>query len=503
MKSVGILVVAFNASTTLANVLDRIPEKFVPRISQILVSDDASSDDTFDVGQAYAELNPQLGITTVRQPRNLGYGGNQKFGYQWAMDHGLDIVVLLHGDGQYAPEMLPAMIAPLDADEADCVMGSRMLIRGAARRGGMPLYKYVGNKILTRFENTVVGTNLSEWHSGYRAYRVDALQDLPLERNSDGFGFDTEVIVQLVEAQKRITEIAIPTYYGDEISHVNGLGYAWDISRHVLRYRMHKVGFGEGDLAFNSDDYGIKSETGSSHSQIARLVAGAPKTILDLGCGRGHLGALLADAGHHVTGIDVIEQSMVSDRVHRYVKADLSQDLPADLGTFDAIVAADVVEHLAQPEQLLRQLSDHLVPDGVLIVSVPNFAHWYPRARVATGRFGYDRRGILDETHLRFFTRRSFQRLALAAGWRAEVIGTTRASTSLLRTSNVRDARSDTNTPSTKRIGRPRRPNRDSLPWTRRRPAILTYQYLFQLTPLMPNVNSQVRGEPSRPTADS
>jgi glycosyltransferase involved in cell wall biosynthesis len=224
MKSVGILVVAFNASTTLANVLDRIPEKFVPRISQILVSDDASSDDTFDVGQAYAELNPQLGITTVRQPRNLGYGGNQKFGYQWAMDHGLDIVVLLHGDGQYAPEMLPAMIAPLDADEADCVMGSRMLIRGAARRGGMPLYKYVGNKILTRFENTVVGTNLSEWHSGYRAYRVDALRDLPLERNSDGFGFDTEVIVQLVEAQKRITEIAIPTYYGDEISHVNGLG---------------------------------------------------------------------------------------------------------------------------------------------------------------------------------------------------------------------------------------------------------------------------------------
>jgi 2-polyprenyl-3-methyl-5-hydroxy-6-metoxy-1,4-benzoquinol methylase len=370
--------------------------------------------------------------------------------------------------------MLPAMIAPLDADEADCVMGSRMLIRGAARRGGMPLYKYVGNKILTRFENTVVGTNLSEWHSGYRAYRVDALQDLPLERNSDGFGFDTEVIVQLVEAQKRITEIAIPTYYGDEISHVNGLGYAWDISRHVLRYRMHKVGFGEGDLAFNSDDYGIKSETGSSHSQIARLVAGAPKTILDLGCGRGHLGALLADAGHQVTGIDVIEPSIVSDRIHRYVKADLSQGLPADLGTFDTIVAADVIEHLAQPEQLLRQLRDHLLPEGVLIVSVPNFAHWYPRARVATGRFGYDRRGILDETHLRFFTRRSFQRLALRSGWHAEVIGTTGATTSLLRTDPNEASRVD-------RSAQPE--SRSHIGEHRKRPALLTYQYLFQLVP--------------------
>ena len=136
------------------------------------------------------------------------------------------------------------MVAPLERGEADAVFGSRMLDEGAARRGGMPLYKYVGNKILTRVENVAAGTSLSEWHSGYRAYSVAALRDVPFDRNHDDFDFDTQIIVQLIEAGKRIVEIPIPTYYGDEICHVNGLGYARDVTRDVLRYRAHKMGFG-------------------------------------------------------------------------------------------------------------------------------------------------------------------------------------------------------------------------------------------------------------------
>lgn len=242
---IGVLVVAYNAETTIAQVLDRIPRAFVPRIESVLVADDASQDGTFEAGIAYQQANSDLPLTVIKHPENLGYGGNQKAGYRWAIDHGLDVVVLLHGDGQYAPEYLPHMVEPLVLGEADAVFGSRMMIRGGARAGGMPLYKFVGNKILTCTENLLVGARLSEWHSGYRAYSVAALRDIPFEQNSDAYDFDTQIIVQLIHAGKRIEEIPIPTFYGDEISYVNGTRYAKDITGYVARYRLWRWGMGK------------------------------------------------------------------------------------------------------------------------------------------------------------------------------------------------------------------------------------------------------------------
>ncbi len=148
-KRIGILVVAYNAATTLAKVLDRIPDEIRGDIEEVIVSDDHSQDSTYLVGLGYQQVS-DLPITLIRQPQNLGYGGNQKAGYEVAIEHGLDIVVMLHGDGQYAPESLPEILAPLLAGEADAVFGSRIMIKGAARKGGMPLYKYVGNRILSR-----------------------------------------------------------------------------------------------------------------------------------------------------------------------------------------------------------------------------------------------------------------------------------------------------------------------------------------------------------------
>ncbi|MBJ7368803.1 MAG: glycosyltransferase family 2 protein, partial [Ilumatobacteraceae bacterium] len=194
---IGVLIVAYNAESTLANVLDRIPKDFAPQISAVLVCDDASHDQTHDAALEYQRSTTHLPLHILRHPINLGYGGNQKAGYAWAQELGLDFIVLLHGDGQYAPELLPAMVAPLLNGSAEAVFGSRMMEQGAARRGGMPLYKLVGNKILTRWENAMAGTDLSEWHSGYRAYSVSALQKLALQRNSDGFDFDTQIILQL------------------------------------------------------------------------------------------------------------------------------------------------------------------------------------------------------------------------------------------------------------------------------------------------------------------
>ena len=238
---IGVLIVAYNAASTLASVLDRIPEEFRPRISRVLVCDDHSNDSTYLVGLGYQQIVEDLPMTVVRHPKNLGYGGNQKAGYRMAIELGLDIIVMLHGDGQYAPECIADIVGPLERGECDAVMGSRMMEKGAALRGGMPLYKYVGNRILTKFENAALGTNLSEFHSGYRAYSVKALSSIPFETNSDGFNFDTQIIIQLHDAGRRITEVGIPTHYGDEICYVNGMKYARDITIDVLRYRWRRA----------------------------------------------------------------------------------------------------------------------------------------------------------------------------------------------------------------------------------------------------------------------
>ena len=418
-KRIGILVVAYNAATTLAEVLDRIPEDFRPSIASVIVGDDHSQDQTHLVAMGYQQMAPDLPLQITRHEANLGYGGNQKWGYRAAIEAELDVIVLLHGDGQYAPEMLPEMVAPLLADEADAVFGSRMMVEGGARRGGMPLYKYVGNRILTTVENGVAGVDLTEWHSGYRAYSVAALRQLPFERNSNGFDFDTQIILQLIESGQRIAEIPIPTYYGDEISHVNGMKYAKDITAEVVRYRAHKMGFGTGELAFASDAYEQKDGEESSHRILSGwLERRSEAHILDLGCSDGVFSQRLRDQGHRVTGVDLTAHEGVKERVDRFVQADLDQGLPPDLDApYDVVLAADVLEHVRRPGALLAQIHEVLAPGGSLIVSVPNFGHWYPRLRVALGRFDYDRRGILDADHVRFFTRRSFERLARSEGF--------------------------------------------------------------------------------------
>jgi glycosyltransferase involved in cell wall biosynthesis len=421
---VGILVVAYNAATTLASVLDRVPESFRPRVAQVFVCDDASDDATYLVGLAYKQACHDLPISVIRHPSNLGYGGNQKAGYRLAIEHDLDIIVLLHGDGQYAPESLPDIIAPLVRGECDAVFGSRMMVRGAARKGGMPLYKFVGNRILTAFENRMLNITLTEFHSGYRAYAVRALASIPFERNSDGFDFDTQIIIQLVDAGKRIVEVPIPTYYGDEICYVNGLKYAKDVSLDVVRYKLGKLGFTSGDVGRVGQEYSMKHAEESSHEMILRWFERIPPArVLDLGCSGGLLAEQVRRRGHHVTAVDLLELPEVRQRVDRFIQADLDQGLPrgvADEGPFDIVLAADLLEHVRHPETLLADIRNVLVPRGTLIVSVPNFGHWYARARVALGVFDYDQRGILDEGHVRFFTRRGLLRRLRSAGFRVQ-----------------------------------------------------------------------------------
>ncbi len=429
-KRIGIIIVAYNAASTLAKVLDRIPPEFIPRITKILISDNASEDQTYLVGLGYKQVDGRkLPLEVLRNPRNVGYGGNQKIGYEWAIEHDLDIVVLLHADGQYAPEMLPEIVAPLDRGEADAVFGSRMMTPGGARKGGMPMYKVIGNKVLSTIENRLAGTNLSEWHSGYRAYSVSALRDVPFQRNTNEYDFDTEIIIQFHEAGKRIIEIPIPTYYGEEISYVNGPRYAKDIVKDVLRYRAHKIGIGRGDTAFASSLYEPKTGADTANTRMLAWLAGLePARVLVVGAEAELLIPDLRSKGHDVTAM--VEPSRVTA-----VNADdpglIVAELDAGIGPtvgdgFDVVIGVDALGRVRNATALLAEIRRVLRPGGRLALSVPNFAHWYPRSRVLSGKWSYDARGLLDSAQLRFFTGSEAKSLLVEAGFnerRQETVG--------------------------------------------------------------------------------
>jgi glycosyltransferase involved in cell wall biosynthesis len=208
---VVIVMPAFNAAKTLLLTHREIPKGLV---DEIILVDDASSDETPALAEA-------LGISVIKHPHNVGYGGNQKTCYMEALRRGADVVIMVHPDNQYDPSFIPDMLRPIAAGDADIVFGSRMLMPGGARGGGMPLYKFIANRILTTLENLALGTHLTDAHTGYRAYSARFLRTIPFLRNSNDFVFDTQVIVQARAFAFRMAEVPVTTKYFKEASSVN------------------------------------------------------------------------------------------------------------------------------------------------------------------------------------------------------------------------------------------------------------------------------------------
>ena len=416
-------------ASTLATLLDGLPVDFRSRISQVFMCDVAGRRAPQGPRLGRSELPGDLALTLIRQQRDLGYGGNQKAGYRLAIHQGLDILVLLRAGRQYAPESIVDLVARLERGDCDAAFGSRMMLEGAGHGVGIALHESAGNRLLTRFERRMLGINLTDLHPVCRAFSVMALKSIPFESNSDGFSFDIQLITQLVNAGKQITEVPMAAPIGDD-SHLSGLRHAKDVSFAVLHDRAARLGFHTERVVTPDPQYQLKEGDGTSHGVILRWLASmAPARVLDLGCAAGLVAERARALGHKVTGVDLCELPGVHDRVDTFVQADLDAGLPDQVvkdGPFDVIVAADVLEHLREPERLLEQIKSVLATRGVLLVSVPNFGHWYARGRIALGLFDYDRRGILDVTHVRFFTRRGFLKQLRRAGYtavREEVTG--------------------------------------------------------------------------------
>jgi glycosyltransferase involved in cell wall biosynthesis len=233
-KKIVIVLPAYNASRTLEKTIRAIPDM----ADAIVVVDDNSADDTVRIAQ-------QMGVEkVVRHERNLGYGGNQKTCYREALELDADIILMLHPDYQYSPSMIPAMCAAIAYGEYDVSLGSRILGKGALS-GGMPLYKYFFNRVLTLVQNILINQKLSEYHTGFRAYKAEVLRSIPFAGNSDDFVFDNELLCQILKKGYRVCEVSCPTRYDESSSSINfsrSVIYGLGVLRVSLLYLLDSAG---------------------------------------------------------------------------------------------------------------------------------------------------------------------------------------------------------------------------------------------------------------------
>lgn len=406
---VAIFIVAYNASNHIENVLNRIPSWVAEKLTEIYLIDDSSQDSTVETASSIDWPNHYTPLKIFKTPKNQGYGGNQKIGYSYAIQENFDIVVLLHGDGQYAPEALPLILAKYIDNQVDAVFGSRFLSAFGAIRGGMPIYKFIGNRVLTSIQNLVMGSCLSEWHSGYRSYRTRILGKIPFRNNSRDFDFDAEIIIQTLGSGGKIVEVGIPTFYGDEICHVNGLRYAIQCIKNVLQYRTMQFELFY-DPRFDLNPMSakeIKTPKQCTPTSLNYFMQNVNQVLNSktLVLGENSLGIL--------SQINIEVDSQFTTLVELNSQWSKQVRNPVDI-----VLALDVIEHVSNPEYFASQIHSSMKSNGVLFASTANVGFFPIRLMLLMGFFNYGRKGILDKTHRRLFTIGSFQRLLKQNGFK-------------------------------------------------------------------------------------
>lgn len=426
MKKLLILIVAYNAELTIGDVIRRIPKDLRNLYkTEVLILDDCSKDATLSKALAIRQDESNgFPITVLSNPRNQGYGGNQKIGYHYAIKENFDYVVLLHGDAQYAPEVMPSLIEPLAAGTADAVMGSRMLQPMEAIRGGMPLYKFVGNQVLTRFQNFVLDANLSEYHTGYRAYTTKLLRQIPFSKNTNDFHFDTEIIIQILANRFKIAEVPIPTHYGSEKCHVNGMKYAKDVAIATMKYKLQPYGVVY-DSKFETNEHSVfglkqrpdKSSFYSSHSVILKHINPSDNVLCI---------SKIGDSfdKHLTTKTNNVSFLPVSDSLPFLTQLDtfLTNRENSNDGNkpYSWVIFLDYFDQNGQPEKLLQLLRKHygsFLPDARFVITVGNIGFAITRAMLLFGQFNYSQRGILSLSNQRMYTRRSIKQVLMQNGF--------------------------------------------------------------------------------------
>ena len=241
-EKILIFIPAYNVEKKITKVIKKIPNLLFKKYRvKILIIEDYSRDNTLNIIKTKIKKKfNKAKVDLIVNKKNRGYGGVQKIVFSYAIKKNFKYVVMLHGDNQYPANKILRLIKPLVTAKYDAVFGSRMINSLGALKGGMPLYKYLANISLTFFQNMILSSNLSEFHSGYRSYKVSSLKKIKFKKNTNNFHFDTEIIIQFLNKKFTIKEVAMPTHYGDEISHLKSIPYGLNIVRSTLLYRYKK-----------------------------------------------------------------------------------------------------------------------------------------------------------------------------------------------------------------------------------------------------------------------
>lgn len=403
-------------------------------------------------------------IEVTRHSLNLGHGGDQKVVFRSIANIDSGVLVVINGECQFSLETISEIAQPIIRGEADVVLGS-------LRR-----YKRDLKQFSTYVNNFLSGVKFENWHSGYRAYSISSLNSINFVESPAGLSFDTDVLLQLNSAGFRISKVASDSKTDSEMSQNLGFIAIIQSLATVIRHRLKIMGFAPSNVMPAS--YRFKFNEYSSHSKLREVLQNIPQSrVLDLGCADGQLSEVAALLGHKVTAVDIESRPTISRQIE-FFQHDLENDLPTNLtGKFDVVLCADILEHLRKPDILLFKLLPRLSNHGMILVSIPNFGHWYPRIRTLLGRFDYDARGILDQTHMRFFTRRSFSKMATKAGYRVKRLSVTGTPFEvMLREAPKRNFSWSFLISTLSNIDRI---------FCKVRPTLFAYQFIFELTPIV------------------
>ena len=406
-----IFIVAYNHENFIDNVLERLPKDIGNSRYEILIIDDASKDKTFEKAISWGNNHKNISLKVFKNPKNLGYGGNQKVGFKYAIENKFENLVLLHGDGQYAPEIIFDLLKFHIKNSNDLTLGSRMIKKMNAIKGGMPLYKFVGNIILTFLQNKILHSNLSEFHTGYRVYNVEKLNKINFYINTNDFHFDTQTIIQFLINKFKIGEFAIPTYYGDEISYVNGFKYAYNVIKESIKSKLQGYGilFDKKYEILTEIKYQDKSHFLSTHYYIDTLIK-SNSSVIDLGYIKSIFHKKLKNKGCFIKGVN--NHNIIDEDIYDvYEKCDLNNYIPNDLTNYDYILLLDVIEHLYDPEGFIENLIKKTNSKQTIIISTGNISFFVIRLMLFFGYFNYGKRGILDKSHTRLFTPSTFKKI--------------------------------------------------------------------------------------------
>jgi SAM-dependent methyltransferase len=423
--TIGLIAIGTYDYEPLSKSLSEIPAALRPQIRGLLIpvvegpapvrrhDGYARTTDMTDLQRIAEQFD--LPVTVVLlPPEDAKYGVVHKIALGWAIDEQFDVAAVVHASGHFPMSSLDRMIAPIAAAKAGAVFARRVSKNGTWIPRGISWWKLLGNRYLCSVLSRIVGHTSREWLCPFRAYSTSVLRSMPFRNNSDETVFDFEMLVGCVELREPLAEFEVPVAPDTAFNLSDCVRLAKDAVIAALRYRLHKMGFGTGSTAFNSLAYEVKVDENSSHDSLLRWLRGfSSGRILDVGCSDGRFGQLLEEMGHRVTGVDIEASPGVEQRISRFVRANLEEGLSQHFEKefFDIVVLADVLEHVRSPEILLREARALVKPGGSILVSIPNIGHWYGRLKVGLGLFSYDRRGLFDSGHLRFFTRVNFHRI--------------------------------------------------------------------------------------------